>query len=88
MTPFLLFQWKVDIANKDKERRNINERMFTNYHTLTPRNISLYVFQKQASPFLGGIKTKPQPEAVSTLLEKPAYNQQYSVHAPSHEDPL
>ena len=23
-----------------------------------------------------------------TLLEKPAYNQQYSVHAPSHEDPL
>ena len=23
-----------------------------------------------------------------TLLEKPAYNQQYLVHAPSHEDPL
>ena len=22
---------------------------------------------------------------ISTLLEKPAYNQQYSVHAPSHE---
>ena len=24
----------------------------------------------------------------TTLLEKPAYNQQYSVHAPSHEYPL
>ena len=24
----------------------------------------------------------------TTLLEKPAYNHQYSVHAPSHEDPL
>jgi len=23
-----------------------------------------------------------------TLLEKPAYNQQYLLHAPSHEDPL
>ena len=26
--------------------------------------------------------------ATATLLEKPAYNQQYLVHAPSHEDPL
>ena len=24
----------------------------------------------------------------TTLLENPAYNQQYLVHAPSHEDPL
>ena len=25
---------------------------------------------------------------IHTLLEKPAYNQQYLVHAQSHEDPL
>ena len=31
---------------------------------------------------------KPQLILYYTLLEKPAYNQQYSVHAPSHEYPL
>ena len=70
----------------------INLEKFTSFSVLNDYNIFLFlIFLTETISRTN--EGQPRPKYIfnkcgTTLLEKPAYNQQYSVHAPSHEYPL